>query len=263
MTDTPGRTARPSQPGGHDWYAPPSAGRVGAEDRLSWRLWLAVVVAGAGTFAVNAGWSEAFGSGVRMAVLAAVVAGVGLVRGQSSRGWVVVALAVVGALEVLSRGVEGAPGGWAAVAVTALNTVQAVVAVVALLVEPSSPDSTVVQDESDHAVYTRLVEAHERYAEVLVRRGDESEADSPAADATASGSVATSRRSTESAGGLAAYEQLYADALGGDWPSPATQSGAASARGPSGPVTARGVRGAQADGSRDGAAHGLVDPATP
>lgn len=110
---------------------------------------------------------------------------VGLLRGQTPRGWLIVALSVTGALEALRAGIDGGQGSLASFAVMVPSAVQAVVAVVALVVEPRQEGPAEVEDDSVHATYTRLVEAHQSYADAVSRGVEDSRREPAAADASA------------------------------------------------------------------------------
>ncbi|WP_156661099.1 DUF5336 domain-containing protein [Mycobacterium sp. 852002-51163_SCH5372311] len=134
------------QPGAYDgysqWAAEPESG-----PRLSHRhLTLGVVLLGLCSYLVSFGPMPNAGGidwDVRFAVLAALVAGFGLVPGQTPAAKVVAALAAIGFLDALSRLIslpDGTEAGWALWVLVVLNALQAAAGVGALLMQPSAPD---------------------------------------------------------------------------------------------------------------------------
>jgi hypothetical protein len=144
---------------------PPIAGSPKA--RLNWvsrSLWVVVVVLGATTFAVSLATPAPLDYPVRLSVLAATVAAVGLLPSQSTRGWIVVGFAVTGCLDAVAAWVKVDDAGWATTVVLALNAVQSVAAVGALLRETTTPEPGKSESVSDYSAYARLVEAYQAYA---------------------------------------------------------------------------------------------------
>jgi len=103
--------------------------------RITRALWAVVAVLGATTFAVGLAAPVLLGYPVRLSVLAATVAAVGLLPNQATRGWIVVALAVAGCLDALTVWIKADEASWTIVVILALNSVQSVAAVGALLRE--------------------------------------------------------------------------------------------------------------------------------
>jgi Family of unknown function (DUF5336) len=147
MSNTPGRSA--------------NAGYGGS---LTRSLWAVVAVAGATTFAVSLAAPILPGFPVRLSVLAAIVAAVGLLPSQTTRGWIVVGFAVTGCLDALAVWVKADEADWTVVVVLALNSVQSVAAVGALLRETGASESVEPEGTSDYSTYLRLVEAYQAYA---------------------------------------------------------------------------------------------------
>lgn len=138
-----------------------SKGRV---NRLRRSLWAAVAVPGSATFAVSLGTWELLESPVRLSVLAAIVAAVGLLPGQSVRGWIVVTLAVTGFVDALATWIRADGRGWALTSVLVLTALQSLAALAALLREARVVRSGELDCASDYAAYIRLAQAYQAYA---------------------------------------------------------------------------------------------------
>ncbi|OBA78586.1 hypothetical protein A9W99_23230 [Mycobacterium sp. 1164966.3] len=130
------------QPGYSQWATEPESG-----PRLSHRHWtLAVALLGLCSYLVSYGTMPNVGGidwDVRFAVLAALVAGFGLVPGQTPAAKVVAALAAIGFLDALSRLIglpDGTEAGWALWVLVVLNALQTAAGLGALLTQPSTPD---------------------------------------------------------------------------------------------------------------------------
>ncbi|OBA57216.1 hypothetical protein A5647_24380 [Mycobacterium sp. 1100029.7] len=116
------------------------------------------------TFAVGLATPVSLGYPVRLSVLAASVAAVGLLPNQSARGWIVVAFAVTGCLDSVDVWIKAAETGWAIAAILALNSAQSVAAVGALLHDTATSRSPENAGVSDYSAYLRLVETYQAYA---------------------------------------------------------------------------------------------------
>ena len=166
MTNTPGRSGYGqygAPAGAHGWYA---VGTDGPSDPSSSRairsLWVVVAVLGAATFAVSFGSSVATGFSVRLAVLAAAIAAVGLLPRQAGRGWIVVAFAVTGLLDALATWVAASASDWALPVIFVLNALQSLAAVGALLGESGALRSAPVGGQ-DYAAYASFAAAYQAY----------------------------------------------------------------------------------------------------
>jgi hypothetical protein len=148
---------------------PPGAARPGADrsnrarSKRSRSLWAVVAILGAAAFAVNFGSPVLLGFPVRLAVFAATVAGVGLLPAQSSRGWVVLTLAVSGFLDAMAIWIAAGESGWALTVIMVLNALQALAALGALLQEPAAP-SLDSSPHLDYSNYAQLAAAYQAYA---------------------------------------------------------------------------------------------------
>src|SRR5690349_21545585 len=85
-----------------NWYAQAAESDTEAPNRVERSLSAIVAILGAATFGVGVGSPLATGFSVRLAVLAAVIAAVGLLPRQPGRGWIVVAIAVTGLLDAVA-----------------------------------------------------------------------------------------------------------------------------------------------------------------
>lgn len=167
MTNTPNPSAYPgygapiSAYGWHPLTANVPKKRM---SRLSRFLWTVVAVLGPVTFAVSVGSPALLGFPVRLSVLAAIVAAVGLLPKQAGRGWIVVALAVTGFLDVLATWIRAGEPGWALTVIMVLNALQSLAAVGALLCEIRVLGSVESDGVPDYSAYARLAQAYQAYA---------------------------------------------------------------------------------------------------
>jgi hypothetical protein len=146
------------------WYsARANVGRARG-DRLSRSLWSTVAVLGPVAFAVSLGSPTALGFPVRFGVLAAVVAAVGLLPSQGSRGWIVVALAVTGFMDALAAWIRAGEPDWALTVVMVLNALQSLAAASALLHETTPLRSAEPNGALDYWAYANLARAYQAYA---------------------------------------------------------------------------------------------------
>ncbi|WP_156748689.1 DUF5336 domain-containing protein [Mycobacterium sp. 1482292.6] len=147
--------------GGSPLRADSSQRRV---NRLRQSLWAAVAVLGPTALAVSLGTRELLGFPVRLSVLAAIVAAVGLLPGQSVRGWIVVTLAVAGLSDTLANWIQADEHRWALGSILALTFLQALAALVALLHEAKLVRSAELAHARDYSAYVRLAQAYQAYA---------------------------------------------------------------------------------------------------
>ena len=167
MTNTPGHSSYPGYGApisAYGWH--PSGTNVSKErvDRPSRALWAVVAVLGLATFAVSLRSPVLLGFPVRLSVLAAVVAAVGLLPSQAGRGWIVVALAVTGFLDALAAWIGAGEPSWALTVIMVLNALQSLAAVGALLHETRGVRSVDPDGAPDYAAYVRLAQAYQAYA---------------------------------------------------------------------------------------------------
>jgi Family of unknown function (DUF5336) len=130
--------------------------------RVSSSLWAVVAILGVTTYAVSFGASVVMDFPVRLAVLAAAVAAVGLLPRQGGRGWITVALAVTGSLDALANWMAVSSPGWAQSVIFVLNALQSLAAVAALLGETRASRSTSV-DGQDYSTYANFAAAYQAY----------------------------------------------------------------------------------------------------
>jgi hypothetical protein len=122
-------------------YALPSTqfGGVGEQRILVW----AVVLVGLATYVVSYGVApqpSGMGWGVRFSTLAAVVAALGLLPGQSARTAPIAVLAVMGLLDGLSQFItSGQNASWVTIVIVVLNVLQALTAIAAALLQRGRP----------------------------------------------------------------------------------------------------------------------------
>jgi hypothetical protein len=125
-------------------------------------LWMAAAVLGLATFGISFGSPVAPGWAMWFSVLAAVVAGIGLLPGQGEHGWLAATFAVTGFLVALSTWVKADGAGWAIAVMVVLNLLQAAVAVAALML---GGERQAGQAGPDYAAYTQYVQAYQAYAQ--------------------------------------------------------------------------------------------------
>ena len=154
MTYSPGSPGYPpAQPGGSYGAAPSFEKTDDGESKLPLYLNIAVVVFGLLVFLLNFGQIFTFSSelggaaggrasdagyAVDVAVLASLLAGVGLLPKARNYTGIVAAIAVLGSLIVITETVNTSPGlsiGWALWPLLACSVLQAIAAVVVLLLE--------------------------------------------------------------------------------------------------------------------------------
>lgn len=140
---------------------PPSV-RTEQPHRLSRALWTVVAVLGPATFGAGLGSAALLGFPMRFGVLASIVAAVGLLPRQATRGWIAVALAGTGFLDAVAAWVSSGESGWALPTVVVLNGLQALAAVGALLRETAF-GSVSSGDAYDNMAYARLAQAYQAY----------------------------------------------------------------------------------------------------
>jgi hypothetical protein len=167
MTNTAGNSAdagygAPSTDYG--WYPVGHRESEPGADRLTRSLWSVVAVLGLASFAVSFASPVALGFPVRLSVFAAIVAAVGLLRGQAGRGWIVVALTVTAFLEAAASWVRSGETGWVLTVIMVLNALQALAAVGALLQETRTLRSADSVSTPDYSAYDQLVTAYQAYA---------------------------------------------------------------------------------------------------
>jgi len=167
MTNTAGNAAYAGYgaPGSaDDWYSVAASEFKSRVDRLARSLWMVVAVFGAATFAVSFASPVALGFPVRLSVFAAIVAAVGLLRGQAGRGWIVVALALTGFLDAADTWVRSGETGWALTVIMVLNALQSLTAVGALLRETRTLRSADSDSARDYLAYAQFATAYQSYA---------------------------------------------------------------------------------------------------
>lgn len=148
--------------GNYSWYAPAAENPTDAPSRIGRSLWGIVAILGAATFGVSVGSPLGTGFLVRLAVLAAVIAAVGLLPRQPGRGWIVVAFAVTGLLDALATWVPASNSDWVLPVVVVLNALQALAAVGALLSETGTSRSPSVAAQP-YSAYADFVAAYQGY----------------------------------------------------------------------------------------------------
>lgn len=157
MTDWSGRAA-------YSENSPAGSAFGDTADRVGRALWIAVAILGPVILAVSVGSPVAPDFPVRLGVLAAPVAAVGLLGRQPSPGWLVVALAVTGFSDALLSWVRAGNPHWALTVVMALTALQALVAVGALLREARVFRSAGAAVAPDYSAYARMVQMYQAYA---------------------------------------------------------------------------------------------------
>jgi uncharacterized protein DUF5336 len=148
--------------GNYSWYAPAAENPTDAPSRIGRSLWGIVAILGAATFGVSVGSSLGTGFLVRLAVLAAVIAAVGLLPRQPGRGWIVVAFAVTGLLDALGTWVSATNSDWVLPVIVVLNALQSLAAVGALLSETGAIRSSSAGAQN-YSAYASFVAAYQDY----------------------------------------------------------------------------------------------------
>ena len=213
MTNTKGHSAyagygRPVS--AYSWHSSGPRSPKEQPDRISRSLWALAAVLGPATFGVDLGSPTLLGYPVRLSVLAAIVAAVGLLPGQATRGWIVVALAVTGCLDAVAVWIKADQTGWALTAVVVLNSLQALAAVSALLRECRGPGSAESEGTSDHSVYARLVEAYQAYTTLYQQLFATPDNSAVEADAQAEAQATAGVRADTAQESFAAIQARYA-----------------------------------------------------
>src|SRR3954449_4296290 len=99
--DFPGYADKSGPVGPHGWYTDGTDEPRNATSRVARLLWVVVVALGVATFAVGVSSSGVMRFPVRLAVLVAAIAAVGLLPRQAGRGWIALAFAITGSLDAL------------------------------------------------------------------------------------------------------------------------------------------------------------------
>ncbi|MBO0884690.1 MAG: DUF5336 domain-containing protein, partial [Mycobacterium sp.] len=158
----PDRSQDHYPPGGYGGHWPQLTGvadqRTSSGNQFVW----AVLALGLATYLVSyaaAPQPNPTGWGVRFSLLAAVVAGLGLLPEQNARSKWVMTFAVMGFLESLPRWITGDENPrWAAIVIVAVTALQAVSAIAAVLTQPSGP-GTVDPDPGLYDAYAYYAQA--------------------------------------------------------------------------------------------------------
>lgn len=213
MSNTTGHSAYAGyggMPRADGWHAAVANSPKARPNRITQSLWAVVAVLGATTFAVSLAAPVPLGYPVRLSVLAATVAAVGLLPSQAPRGWIAVALAVAGCLDALTVWLNVDEASWAITVIVALNSVQSVAAVGALLRESRAPGPTESERTSDHSAYARLAEAYQAYATLYQQLFSPSENAAGQAAAQAHSEATTAARADTAQDAFAALQARYA-----------------------------------------------------
>lgn len=213
MTNTAGNSAYAGQgapSSAHGWYPP-----VHSESELRASLMtrcLSVVVAllGAATFAVSFASPEVFGMPVQLSVFAAIVAAVGLLRGQVGRGWVVVALTLTGFMDAAATWVKSGDTSWALSVIMVLGALQSLAAVGALLLETGTLRSADSQSARDYLAYSQFAAAYQAYATQYQQPSAPHTAAQASAQAYGEGSASATAPVDAEQESLAALQARYA-----------------------------------------------------
>ena len=148
-----------------DGYEDPPGSVRRSNDVVRQSLWVATGVLGVAAWAVGLAAVAPLGLVVSLSVLAGAVAVLGLLPGQTARGWLAVAVAVTALADAVTITVTAGGATWVLVVIDVLVGLQAVVAVVALLLEPRESAVTQSTLGSDYAAYAQYVQAYQDYAE--------------------------------------------------------------------------------------------------
>jgi hypothetical protein len=124
----------------------------------------AAAILGAATLAVSFASPVVIGFPVRLSVFAAIVAAVGLLRGQSGRGWIVVAVALTGCVDAIVTWVRSGETGWVLTVVMVLTALQSLAAIGALLEESRTLQSSESDSAQRYLVYAQAAAAYQAYA---------------------------------------------------------------------------------------------------
>jgi Family of unknown function (DUF5336) len=159
--DFPGYAGNGAPVGPYGWYAEGTDELRNPTSRVVRLLWVVVVVLGLATFAVSVSSSAVMSFPVRLAVLAAAIAAVGLLPRQAGHGWIVLAFAITGSLDALAMWIVVSGPGWAPPVIFVLNALQSLAAVGALLGEAGVLRSGSV-GEQDYSAYAAFA-AYQAY----------------------------------------------------------------------------------------------------
>ena len=149
-------------PADDNWYAQAAEGDTETTNRVERSLRAIVAILGAATFGVSVGSPLGTGFSVRLAVLAAIIAVVGLLPRQPDRGWIIVALAVSGLLDAVATWLSASDSGWMLPVVVVLNGLQSLAAVGALLSETGTVRSRAAGTQT-YSSYAEFVAAYQNY----------------------------------------------------------------------------------------------------
>ncbi|MFV8160782.1 DUF5336 domain-containing protein [Mycobacterium sp. 134] len=126
-------------------------------------LWLATAAIGLILYGVSFGSPTPVEWALWPAVLAAVIAAVGLAPRQPRHAWIVVSLAATGIAMALNTWIRTSDVGWALTTVLVLAVLQTGVAAAALMLDREPAEE--ISAESDYAAYTRYVQAYQIYTQ--------------------------------------------------------------------------------------------------
>jgi hypothetical protein len=245
MTDTATDSGYPgygAPSSGHHRYSSGYGGTSAAADRVTRSLWTIVAVLGAATFAVKVASPVVSDFPIRLSVFGAIVAAVGLLRGQGGRGWIVLAATLTGFLDGAAGWARSGETGWAPTVVMVLTALQALVAAGALLHETRRLRSADSTSARDYLAYVQVAAAYQAYASYgLQAPATDVPAEAQATargEGSASASTSTARVYTEQES-LAALQARYARQEVG----PARQPHGSSGATPSGPMVDPGLPG--------------------
>jgi hypothetical protein len=132
--------------------------------RLPQLVWAVVVVLGLTSFAMSLGSTQFPDYPVRLSVLAATVAAIGLLPGQAMRGWVVAAVAVAGLLDSLTTCARVGAAGGPLTSLVVLDLLQSFAAVLALLLDARLFGAAESSVQQEYSAYQRLAQAYQEYA---------------------------------------------------------------------------------------------------
>ncbi len=189
--------------------------RTGPKGQLAW----AVLALGLATYLVSYAKAAPGGIGwdVRFSALAAIVAAVGLLPGQAAHTKSMLALAVMGFLEALSRCIgmpSGQDVGWVAIVIAVLNALQALAAIAALLTEPKAPGAPDGARNPYEEAYAYYAHAAQQYYAANDQRGQREQVQAHATAQAESAASAQAQRSE------ADRYALYAEYLAAQQPGP-------------------------------------------
>jgi Family of unknown function (DUF5336) len=195
----------------YGWYAEAADESRDPSSRVVRLLWVVVVVLGVATFAVSVSSSTLMSFPVRLSVLAAAIAAVGLLPRQAGRGWIVLALAITGSLDALATWIVASGPGWALPVICVLTALQSLAAVGALLGGGVLRSGSVgEQDYSAYAAfaaYQAYVAQYQQPSTPYYAAGQATAEAQGAADATAGSSGAPTHSQQQSEALRARYAQ--------------------------------------------------------